>query len=90
MNLKKGNLVKVLTGKDKNKSGEIIEIINNLNKAKVKGINIVKKHLKNTKEKKGGIISKENFIHLSNLMLVENKKDKTKTKKEINKKWIQD
>ena len=86
MNLKKGNLVKVLTGKDKNKSGEIIEIIKTLNKAKVKGINIVKKHLKPTKEKKGGIISKENFIHLSNLMIVENKKDKTKTKKEINKK----
>ena len=90
MNLKKGNLVKVLTGKDKNKSGEIIEIIKTLNKAKVKGINIVKKHLKTTKEKKGGIISKENFIHLSNLMIVENKKDTTKTKKEINKKWIQD
>ena len=86
MNLKKGNLVKVLTGKDKNKSGEIIEIIKTLNKAKVKGINIVKKHLKTTKEKKGGIISKENFIHLSNLMLVKDKKDKTKTKKEINKK----
>ena len=86
MNLKKGNLVKVLTGKDKNKSGEIIEIIPRLSKAKVKGINIVKKHLKTTKEKKGGIISKENFIHLSNLMLVDNKKDKNKTKKEINKK----
>ena len=90
MNLKKGNLVKVLTGKDKNKSGEIIEVINRLNKAKVKGINIVKKHLKTTKEKKGGIISKENFIHLSNLKRVENKKDKTKIKKGINKKWIQD
>ena len=90
MNLKKGNLVKVLTGKDKNKSGEIIEILNRLNKAKVKGINIVKKHLKTTKEKKGGIISKENFIHLSNLMIVKNKKDNTKMKKEINKKWIQD
>ena len=90
MNLKKGNLVKVLTGKDKNKSGEIIEIIKTLNKAKVKGINIVKKHLKTTKEKKGGIISKENFIHLSNLMLVKDKKDKTKTKKEIDKKWNQD
>ena len=90
MNLKKGNLVKVLTGKDKNKSGEIIEILNRLNKAKVKGVNIVKKHLKTTKEKKGGIISKENFIHLSNLMIVKNKKDNTKMKKEINKKWIQD
>ena len=86
MNLKKGNLVKVLTGKDKNKSGEIIEVINRLNKAKVKGINIIKKHLKATKEKKGGIISKENFIHLSNLMIVKNKKDNTKMKKEINKK----
>ena len=86
MNLKKGNMVKVLAGKDKKKSGEIIEIINKLNKAKVKGINIVKKHLKTTKEKKGGIISKENFIHLSNLMIVKDKKDKTKTKKEINKK----
>ena len=86
MNLKKGNLVKVLTGKDKNKSGEIIEIANRLNKSKVKGINIVKKHLKTTKEKKGGIISKENFIHLSNLKLVENKKNKTEIKKGINKK----
>ena len=90
MNLKKGNLVKVLTGKDKNKSGEIIEVINRFNKVKVKGINIVKKHLKTTKEKKGGIISKENFIHLSNLKIVENKKVKTEIKKEINKKWIQD
>ena len=90
MSLKKGNTVKVLTGKDKNKSGEIIEIINKLNKAKVKGINIVKKHVKTTKEKKGGIISKENFIHLSNLMITENKNDKTKTKKKTNKKWIQD
>ena len=88
MNLKKGNLVKVLTGNDKGKSGEIIEIINALNKAKVKGINIVKKHLKTTKEKKGGIISKENFIHLSNLKLVENK-EKKDIKKVKNKKWMQ-
>ena len=81
MSLKKGSLVKVLTGNDKNKTGEIIEIINKLNKAKVKGVNIVKKHLKATKEKKGGIISKENFIHLSNLKLVEDKKNKTEIKK---------
>ena len=86
MNLKKGNLVKVLTGRDKNKSGEIIEVINKLNRAKVKGINIVKKHLKTTKEKKGGIISKENYIHLSNLKIVESKKDKAEIKKGINKK----
>ena len=67
MNLKKGNKVKVLTGKDKGKSGEIIEINRYLNKAKIKGINIIKKHMKTTKEKKGGIIPKENFIHISNL-----------------------
>ena len=79
MSLKKGNLVKVLAGKDKNKSGEIIELKRSLNKAKVKGINMVKKHLKATKEKKGGIISKENFIHLSNLKLFESQqKDKKK------------
>ena len=79
-------MVKVIAGKDKNKSGEIIEIMNRLNKAKVKGINIVKKHLKATKEKKGGIISKENFIHLSNLKILENKKGETKIKKGIVKK----
>ena len=86
MNLKKGNLVKILTGEDKNKSGEIIEIINKLDKAKVKGINIVKKHMKATKEKKGGIMSKENFIHLSNLKLVEDTKVLDKKKIAKNKK----
>ena len=84
--IKKGLKVKILAGKDKNKDGEVIEIDRKTNRAKVKGINMVKKHLKTTKEKKGGIISKENFIHLSNLMMVENKKDKVKTKNEINKK----
>ena len=78
MSLKKGNLVKVLAGKDKNKSGEIIELKLSLNKAKVKGINMVKKHLKATKEKKGGIISKENFIHLSNLKLFESQQKEKK------------
>ena len=88
--IKKGNQVLVLCGKDKGKKAEVIEILKSENKAKVKGINIIKKHLKATKEKKGGIIPKENFIHLSNLMIVKNKKDNTKMKKEINKKWIQD
>ena len=76
MSLKKGDLVKILAGNDKNKSGEIIEIASRLSKAKVKGINMIKKHLKATKEKKGGIISKESFIHLSNLKIVKNKKNK--------------
>ena len=72
--IKKGIKVKILVGKDKKKEGEVIEIDRKNQRAKVKGINIVKKHIKTTKEKKGGIVSKENFIHLSNLMIIENKK----------------
>ena len=81
--IKKGLRVKVLTGKDKNKEGEVIEIERSTNRAIVKEINMVKKHVKTTKEKKGGIISKESFIHLSNLKLItENtKKNKTEAKK---------
>ena len=61
--IKKGLKVKILAGKDKNKDGEVIEIDRKTNRAKVKGINMVKKHIKTTKEKKGGIISKENFLN---------------------------
>ena len=67
--IKKGLKVKILTGKDKNKEGDVMEIDRKNNRAKVKGINIVKKHVKTTKEKKGGIISKENFIHISNIQI---------------------
>ena len=74
MIIKKGLKVKVLTGKDKKKEGEVIEIDRKNHRAKVKGINIVKKHVKTTKEKKGGIVSKENFIHISNLKNIETKK----------------
>jgi len=76
--IKKGDKVKILSGKDKKKEGEVIEIDRQNNRAKVKGINIVKKHLKATKEKKGGIISKENFINISNLAIFEKNKKKTK------------
>tara|TARA_S200000501_G_C20326722_1_gene526905 strand:+ start:108 stop:356 length:249 start_codon:yes stop_codon:yes gene_type:complete len=81
--IKKGLRVKVLTGKDKNKEGEVIEIERSTNRAIVKEINMVKKHVKTTKEKKGGIITKENFIHLSNLKLITEtpKKNKTEAKK---------
>jgi len=65
--IKKGTQVEVICGKDKGKKGEVIEIFRKENKAKVKGINMIKMHEKVTKEKKGGIISKENFIHMSNL-----------------------
>ena len=78
--IKKGIKVKIMTGKDKNKEGEVIEIDRRNNRAKIKGINIVKKHVKTTKEKKGGIVSKENFIHLSNLKNIEKN-----TKQEIKK-----
>ena len=74
--IKKGNQVQILCGKDKGKTGEVIEISRMLNKAKVKGINIIKKHEKTTKEKKGGIISKESFIHISNLKSLEKKQTK--------------
>ena len=81
--IKKGNQVLVLCGKDKGKKAEVIEILKAENKAKVKGINLVKKHEKTTKEKKGGIISKENFIHISNLKILDSlkKKDKTEGKR---------
>ena len=81
--IKKGLKVVVLTGKDKKKEGEVIEIDRPNYRAKVKEINMVKKHIKTTKEKKGGIVSKESFIHISNLKLVEEKKiiKKTEAKK---------
>ena len=74
--IKKGLKVKIISGKDKNKDGEIIEIDRQNNRAKVKGINMVKKHVKTTKEKKGGIISKEKNINISNLVIFEKKKNK--------------
>ena len=81
MLIKKGIKIKVICGKDKGKDGEVIEVLRHKDLAKVKGINLIKKHQKTTKEKKGGIISKENFIHISNLKIVgQNDLKKTKTK----------
>ena len=76
--IKKGLKVKVLAGKDKKKEGEVIEIDRSNNRAKVKEINMVKKHIKTTKEKKGGIVTKESFIHISNLKIID---EKVKSKK---------
>ena len=87
MILKKGTQVKVISGKDKGKTGEILEINRKLNTVKIKSINMIKKHLKPTKENKGGIISKESFIHQSN---VKNLDVKTNDKKKAGKKWLQD
>ena len=85
MLLKKGTKVKVCVGKDKGKTGEIIEINRVRNLAKVKDVNIQKKHKKATKENKGGIISKEGFVHLSNLKNIQENKENKKVKK-----WFQD
>ena len=81
--IKKGLKVKILTGKDKTKEGEVIEIDRSNNRAKVKDLNMIKKHVKTTKEKKGGIFSKENFINISNLKLIDEQKQtkKKETKK---------
>ena len=76
--IKKGKQVEIICGKDKGKKGEVIEILRNSNKVKVKGINIIKKHEKTTKEKKGGIITKENFIDISNLKILDSLDKKTK------------
>ena len=79
MNLKKGIQVKIISGKDKGKSGEILEINRKLNKIKVKSINLVKRHTKPTKDNKGGIVSKESFIHQSNVKNIDIKiQDKKK------------
>tara|TARA_B100001121_G_scaffold79561_1_gene70562 strand:+ start:310 stop:555 length:246 start_codon:yes stop_codon:yes gene_type:complete len=80
--IKKGLKVKILTGKDKKKEGEVIEIDRVNDRVKVKDINMVKRHVKTTKEKKGGIVSKESFIHISNLKLIDEKISK---KKEVKK-----
>ena len=87
MILKKGIQVKIISGKDKGKIGEILEIHRKLNKVKIKSINMIKKHLKPTKENKGGIVSKESFIHQSN---VKNLDQNKKEKKMAVKKWDQD
>ena len=78
MNLKKGNQVKILSGKDKGKTGEILEINRKLEKVKIKSINMVKRHTKPTKENKGGIISKESFVHQSNVKNIDAKKNEKK------------
>ena len=78
--IKKGLEVKILVGKDKNKTGEVIEIDRLKNRLKVKGANIIKKHIKTTKDKKGGIVEKENFIHISNISVIKTKKKKKEVK----------
>ena len=86
LSLKKGIQVKIIAGKDKGKTGEILEIQRKQNRVKIKTINMIKKHLKPTKENKGGIISKENFIHASNVKNIDKKIEKNQFKKKEGKK----
>ena len=79
--LRTGDEVVVITGKDIGKKGTLRKISKFNNKEVVNGINMVKKHVKTTKEKKGGIISKENFIHMSNLLIMDKKTKEDKESK---------
>ena len=83
MMLKKGIQVKIISGKDRGKTGEILEINRRLNKVKIKSIGMIKRHTKPTKENKGGIISKESFIHQSNIKNID--KNKSEKKKVVKK-----
>ena len=78
MNLKKGVQVKIISVKDRGKTGEILEIDRKMSKVKIKSIGMIKRHLKPTKENKGGIISKESFIHQSNVKNIDIKKKENK------------
>ncbi len=68
--IRKGDKVMVLTGRDKGRTGEVFEVRPAENKALVRGINMVKRHQKQTQAQEGGIISKEQPIHLSNVAYV--------------------
>ena len=84
--LKKGQTVQLITGADKGKSGEIIKLFPKNYSALVKGVNVKKKHQKPTKEQKGGIVSIEKPVHLSNLKIIDGKKSQEKSKKQDTKK----
>ena len=88
--IKKGNQVEIICGKDKGKKGEVIEILRKQSRVKVKGINLIKKHEKTTKEKKGGIITKENFVDISNVKNLDLNEKKVDKKDKKDKKWRQD
>jgi large subunit ribosomal protein L24 len=74
--IKKGDKVVVLTGRDKGRSGEVIEVHPSDARALVRGVNMVKRHQKQTAQQEGGIISKELSIHLSNLAVADPKDGK--------------
>lgn len=74
--LKKGDTVVVLTGKDKGRTGTVLQMINKTDRVLVQGINVVKRHTKQSQTSEGGIISKEAPIHVSNVALADPKDGK--------------
>ncbi|GAA0772096.1 50S ribosomal protein L24 [Roseibium denhamense] len=74
--IKKGDTVVVLTGRDKGKSGEVLKVLREDNKALVRGINMVRRHQKQTQTQEAGIVSKEAAIHMSNIALADPKDGK--------------
>jgi large subunit ribosomal protein L24 len=74
--IRKGDKVVVLTGRDKGRTGEVIEVRPSADRALVRGVNMVKRHQKQTAQQEGGIVSKESSIHLSNIALADPKDGK--------------
>jgi large subunit ribosomal protein L24 len=74
--IKKGDKVVVLTGRDKGRTGEVFEVRPDDDRALVRGINMVKRHQRQTAQQEGGIVSKEASVHLSNLALADPKDGK--------------
>ena len=75
-NIKKGDRVVVTTGRDKGKKGEVLKIFPKEDRALVTGVNMVKRHQRQTQTQQGGIVNKESAIHLSNLAHVDPKSGK--------------
>ncbi|MBB4007706.1 50S ribosomal protein L24 [Allorhizobium taibaishanense] len=69
--IRKGDKVVVLTGKDKGQAGEVLQVMPKEDRAVVRGINVVKRHQRQTQTQEAGIISKEASIHLSNLSIID-------------------
>ncbi len=76
LKIKKGDRVVVLAGRDKGKTGDVLQMFPSENKALVQGVNIVRRHQRQTAQAEGGIISRESKIHLSNIALADPKDGK--------------
>lgn len=79
LNIRKGDIVKVIAGDSKGSQGRVLEVLRSKNKVLVEGVNLVSKHTKpNAKQTQGGIIKKEAAIHISNVLLIDGKGNATR------------